>query len=237
MGDFAHALADFNQAIRLKPQEPQIYDERGELRSVNNDDAGAMTDFNEAIQLDAKFAAAYNDRGNTYFDDGKIDKALADYGSAIKWEPDYANPYSNRGRIELFHTNRPADAATDLATAIRLDPGDIYSVLWLHIARTRSGTPDHDELAANAAKLSTAKDAQSWPRPLIDIFLGQATPEAARQAAGDADQKCEANFYIGLFDLEKNARDDAKKLIGTAASTCPADMLEKAAATAELARL
>jgi lipoprotein NlpI len=178
-------------------------------------------------------ATAFNERGNGYFALGQIYKALADYGAAIGLAPDYSDPYTNRGRVELFHTNRPADAEKDLAEGVRLDPKDVYAVLWLHIARARNGAQDHDELTANAAKLGPGP----WPRPLLDLFLDQATPESVRRAAGDADQTCEANFYLGVFDLEKSARGDAKKLIAAAAQICPADMLEKAAAKAELARL
>jgi hypothetical protein len=43
--------------------------------------------------------------------------------------------------------------------------------------------------------------------------------------------------YLGMFHLEKKARDDARKFIAAAAANCPADMPEKPAAEAELARL
>lgn len=232
-GDNAKALADFTQAIRFKPQDPDNYDERGVVRSAGDDDNGAIADFTKAIELDPKMASAFNHRGNSYFALGRIGAALADYDAAIRVQPDFSDPYTNRGRIELFHRNRPADAAKDLANGVRLDPDDIYGVIWLHIARARNGTADRDELAANAAKLGPG----SWPRPLLALFLGQTTPDAARHAAGDADENCEADFYLGMFELEKNARDDAKKLIAAAARTCSTDMLEKSAAAAELARL
>ncbi len=232
-GDNSKALTDFTQAIRFKPQEADLYDERGVTRSASDDDRGAVADFTKAIELDPKLASAFNHRGNSYFALGKTDAALADYDTAIRLQPDFSDPYTSRGRIELFHRNRPAEAANDLANGVRLDPNDIYAVLWLHIARTRTGAADGDELAANAAKLGPG----SWPRPLLDLILGQTTPEAVRRAASDADENCEADFYLGLFDLEKNARDNGKKLIATAAQKCSTDMLEKSAASAELARL
>lgn len=231
--DNAKALTDFTQAIRFKPQEAGLYDERGVIRSMGDDDSGAVADFTKAIELDPKLAAAFNHRGNSYFALGKTDAALADYDSAIRIDPDFSDPYTNRGRIELFHRNRPADAAKDLANGVQLDPKDIYAVIWLHIARAGTATADHDELAANAAKLAPG----SWPRPLVDLLLGQTTPETVRHSASNADENCETDFYLGMFALEKNARDDAKKLIATAARECSADMLEKSAASAELARL
>jgi tetratricopeptide (TPR) repeat protein len=232
-GDNAKALADFNHAVRFKPQEADIYDERGVIRSMGDDDNGAVADFTKALELNPKMASALNHRGNSYFALGKIDAALTDYDAAIRLEPNFSDPYINRGRIELFHRNRPADAARDLATGVRLDPKDIYGTLWLHIARARSGSADHEELAANAEKLGPGP----WPRPLLDLLLSRTTAEAVRHAARGADEDCEADFYLGMFDLEKNARDEGKTLIAAAAKECSADMLEKFAATAELARL
>lgn len=231
-GDFAAARADFDKAIELKPQDADLYENRAEFRSALDDNRGAITDYDKALALDPSSAPALNGRGNSYFALGQTDKALADFDSAIKIDPDYGNPYTNRGRIALFHGNRPADAAKDLATAVRLNPDDDYAVLWLHIARVRAGVQDHHELAANAAKL----DASEWPHPLVALFLGETDPAAVRRAAQGAAQNCEADFYLGMFELEKNGRDEAKKLISSAASGCPGDMLEKAAAAAELAR-
>jgi tetratricopeptide (TPR) repeat protein len=239
-GDYPKALADFGDAIRFKPKESAIYLERGDLRSAHDDNAGAIADYNAAIELDPSAALAYNNRGNRYFAIGEFDKAIADFDSAIRLAPTLPDPIISRGRIALFHGGRPAAAAADLASGLRLAPNDIYAAIWLHIARSRSNTQDHKELAANAARLG----AGPWPRPVLDLFLGAATPDTVRRAASNArddgtrqEQLCEADFYLGIFNLEKNARDAARKLIAAAAENCPADMLEKPAAKAEVARL
>jgi lipoprotein NlpI len=239
-GDYPKALADFGAAIRIKPKEPAIYVDRGDLRSAHHDNAGAIADYTAAIELDPNVAPVYNNRGNSYFAIGEVDKAIADFDRAIRLAPTFPDPVISRGRIALFHGGRSAAAAADLASGVRLAPADIYAAIWLHIARSRSNTPDHEELAANAARLGPG----SWPRPVLDLFLGTATPDALRRAASNAkddstrqEQLCEADFYLGMFNLERKARDDARKLIAAAAESCPADMLEKPAAKAELARL
>lgn len=239
-GDRQQALADFGQAVRFKPNDPEVYVERGNVRSEANDNAGAIADYTKAIELDPKVPLGYNQRANGYFAAGDIDKALADYDRAIRLAPTYPDPVTSRGRIELFHTNRAAAAAADLATGVRLDPKDIYAAIWLHIAHSRAGTPDHEELAANAERL----DAGDWPWPIVQLFLGATTADKLLGAAAATDnrqtqqeQLCEANFYLGMFRLEKKAPDEAKKLIAIAADKCPAAMLEKSAAKAELARL
>ena len=239
-GDLKQALADFDAAIRFKPKEPEIFVDRARTREALKDIPGAIADLGTAIELDPKVPLPYNQRGNVHFDGGEIDQAIADYDQAIRLAPTYPDPVTSRGRIELFHRNNPAAAANDLATGVRLDPKDVYAAIWLHIARSRAGTQDHAEFAANAEKLGAGE----WPWPVVQLFLGSATPDAVLSAAKTADkeqtrqeQLCEANFYLGMFRLEKKAPDEAKTFIAADADKCPADMLEKSAAKAELARL
>jgi tetratricopeptide (TPR) repeat protein len=238
-GDYDNALADFGEAIRFKPKEAEIYAERGDLRAAHGDNARAIADYTAAIKLNADTAPFYNNRGNSYFAIGETGKATADFDIAIRLDPGFADPVISRGRIALFHDGRPAAAAEDLASGVHLAPKYANAALWLHIARSRSGTPDREELAANVEKVGPG----TWPRPLLDLFLGTATPDSVRRAASDAkdsgtqqEQNCEADFYIGMFKLEKTARDEAREFLTAAADKCPADMLEKAAAMAELAR-
>src|SRR5262245_40252808 len=238
-GDTPKTLADFAEAIRLKPKEPEIYTDRGNLRSAHDDNAGAIADYTMAIKLDPNVPLPYNNRGNSHFSIGEIDKAMADFDSAIRLAPSFPDPVISRGRIALFHGGGPAAAMEDLANGVRLAPKDIYAAIWLHIARSRTGTEDRQELATNAERLGPGP----WPRPVLDLFLGNAAPDAVRRAATEAkdertrrEQLCEADFYLGMFHLEKKAGDDARKFIAAAADNCPADMLEKPAAKAELAR-
>jgi lipoprotein NlpI len=239
-GDVDKGLADFTEALRYKPNDPDLHYEHGRALAGRGDSAAAMSELTAAIELNPKDATYYDTRGDGYFDTGQIDKAIADYDSAAKLAPDYPDPFTSRGRIELFHMNRPDIAARDLATGVRLDPQDVYAAIWLHIARNRSGNDDRKELAANSVRLGSGP----WPRPVLDLFLSKGSPDTVLEAANRADddrtrqeQVCEANFYAGIFDIEKNARDDARKLLTAAVGHCPADMLEKPAATAELGRL
>jgi lipoprotein NlpI len=237
--DLDAALTDLDAAIRLKPDYANAYWNRARVYDSKGDYHKALADFGEVIRLKPDDAELYVDRGNLRSAHDDEAGATADYDTAIRLAPTSAEPLINRGRIALFHGGRSAAAAEDLAKGAHLAPDNIYAALWLHIARSRNGTPDGEELAANAAKIG--RDA--WPRPLLDLFLGAATPDAVRRAADDAkesgtrqEQICEADFYIGMFNLEKAARDEAKKSITTAADNCPVDVLEKAFAKAELAR-
>jgi tetratricopeptide (TPR) repeat protein len=81
-GKFDQALKDFNDAIKLKPNDATLYDYRGIAYRCKNMNEKAIQDFNKAMQLDPKFARPYRDRAMVYFDRGDFDKSLADLQKA-----------------------------------------------------------------------------------------------------------------------------------------------------------
>jgi hypothetical protein len=62
---------------------------------------------------------------------------------------------------------------------------------------TGAGTPIVEQLKINAKKVTT----KSWPRPVLDLYLGHTTPEAVLAAATDDDKRCQAQYYIGEWHL------------------------------------
>ena len=75
---------DFNEAIRLNPNDAEAYNGRGVVRYDQGDVEGAIADFNKAIRLNPSYAEAYNNRGNARFDQGDIQGAVADYNEAMR---------------------------------------------------------------------------------------------------------------------------------------------------------
>jgi tetratricopeptide (TPR) repeat protein len=57
--DIIGAIADFTQAIKLKPDYVEAYYLRGGLLQSTDNKAGALADYNQAIKLNPKFADAY----------------------------------------------------------------------------------------------------------------------------------------------------------------------------------
>ncbi len=62
-GDLDGALKDYTEAIRLKPDLAEAYNNRGVARAAKGDPDGALKDCTEAIRLKPDYAGAYNNRG------------------------------------------------------------------------------------------------------------------------------------------------------------------------------
>lgn len=77
------AIADFDQAIRLKPNYIDAYYSRGNIRYVLGDNKGAIADFDQAIKLNPYLAYAYNNRGNARSALGEKQGAIADLQKAV----------------------------------------------------------------------------------------------------------------------------------------------------------
>ncbi len=61
-GDWKHALADFTQAIKLKPDNAEDYNARGLAEYAGRDLKGAIADYTKAIELKADYVEPYANR-------------------------------------------------------------------------------------------------------------------------------------------------------------------------------
>jgi len=120
-GDYRSAIADYDQAIQLKPDYADAYYNRGIAKSDLGDYQGAIIDYNQVIQLKPDYADAYYNRGNTKDDLGDKQGAIADYNQAIKIEPDFVYAYFVRG-IAKKNLEDYQGAIADYTQAIKLKP-------------------------------------------------------------------------------------------------------------------
>ncbi|MGK7900211.1 MAG: tetratricopeptide repeat-containing serine protease family protein [Hormoscilla sp.] len=121
LGDNSGAIADYNKAIEIQPDDASAYVNRGVVRSDLGDNEGAIADYNKAIEIKPDYAVAYVNRGNVRSDLGDNNGALADYNKAIEIKPDDAVAYVNRGNVrsDLGDNN---GALADFNKAIEIQP-------------------------------------------------------------------------------------------------------------------
>jgi tetratricopeptide (TPR) repeat protein len=137
-GDLDGAIADFNRAIELNPNDDAPYYNRAQARRLKKDTAGAIADYTRAIELGCKNPAAYNNRGNARSENNDPDGAIADYTRAIELKPDYARAYYNRA-VTKKAKGDTSGAAADFKHAQELDP---------KLAREESGADSSSNPAA-----------------------------------------------------------------------------------------
>ena len=54
LGDYAGAIDDYTQVIRLKPDDADAYIKRGDTKRQLKDYAGAIEDYNQAIKTETQ---------------------------------------------------------------------------------------------------------------------------------------------------------------------------------------
>lgn len=118
--DTEEKLRCYGEAIRLKPDFAEAYNNRGIARGLNGDTEGEFRDLDEAIRLQPDFVTAYCNRGlaRQWTD---TDGAFRDLDEAIRLQPDLAEAFKNRGIVRRSSGDL-AGAMEDYHEAIRLRP-------------------------------------------------------------------------------------------------------------------
>ena len=100
LGDYKGAIADYDSAIRLKPDYAGAYNNRGIAKDNLGQHFAAIADYDSAIRLKPDSANAYYNRGIAKRKLGQHFAAIADYDIAIRLKPDSADAYNNRGNAK-----------------------------------------------------------------------------------------------------------------------------------------
>ena len=88
--DYQGALADYNKACEIEPNNKLAKNDRGSLYVLMKDYQSAINDFTDAILLDSEFAAPYFNRALAYLMVNKTNEACADLQKAIQFNIDNA---------------------------------------------------------------------------------------------------------------------------------------------------
>ncbi|MFZ1108811.1 MAG: tetratricopeptide repeat protein [Rhodomicrobium sp.] len=119
--DDDRAIADFNQAIRLVPEDALAYSNRGFANRKKGDYDRAVADYNRAMKLAPKNASPYYRRAFLYSERGDDERAVADFDQANRLVLE--NACYNGGLISE-EAGRRKDAIADYRCALAKDPND-----------------------------------------------------------------------------------------------------------------
>lgn len=115
-GNLQGALADYNRAIELKSDAPDMYINRGLVKDRLGDLQGAINDFTLAIRLNDRYEKPWFCRANVLTKQGKLTQAVDDYTVAISNYPSYGAAYYNRA-VALQAAGKHAEACSDVRMA------------------------------------------------------------------------------------------------------------------------
>jgi tetratricopeptide (TPR) repeat protein len=207
LGDNQGAIADYSQAIQIKPDDADAYLNRGVAKCKLGDNQGAITDYNQAIQIKPDFAKTYNNRGNAKSNLGDKQGAIADYNQAIQLKPDYANAYYNRG-LAKSNLGDNQGAIADYNQAIQIKPD--YALAYYNRGNAKSNLGDKQGAIADYTQAVQFKpdDADAYyNRGLAKSNLGD-----KQGAIADYNQAAQLYSQQGNMEMYLKALDNIKKL-------------------------
>lgn len=115
------ALADFDQAIKLRNHEPVLYANRGDAYSGKHDFDKALADYDHALALAPGFTEAYIHRGLVYLWKREDDKALSNFDTAVRMGRGDANALMFRA-VGYLAIHDYTKATADFRRALDLQP-------------------------------------------------------------------------------------------------------------------
>jgi tetratricopeptide (TPR) repeat protein len=121
-------IADYDQAIKLDPDDAANYFLRGDIYFHRSDWDHALSDYDKAIKLNSHYAYALCHRASAYHYQKRDSDALEDLAKAIDADPDFDPPYRTRGM--LYNDQKKYDLALkDFDQALKLDKNDSETLL------------------------------------------------------------------------------------------------------------
>jgi tetratricopeptide (TPR) repeat protein len=127
-GDLDKALQDYNEAIRLDPENAGAYVNRALELARRGELEPAMEDYAKAITLKPQQWEAYFNRAAQLQRQGKFGDALVDLNEVARINPKFAGTHVNRGNIYV-RQGKLDEAISDYNSALQLEPNrtEVYS--------------------------------------------------------------------------------------------------------------
>jgi tetratricopeptide (TPR) repeat protein len=157
----ADAEQDYQQAVKLEPNDPRTHIALGNLYVFEHKEGDAQVEFMKVLEIDPRNAATHVALGNLYNDQGQHGLAENQYRAAVALEPDHSNYYLDLGGV-LRQEGKNAAAEDEIRTAIGLSPKDakahlaLANLLATESNRSAEANAEFDEVRALDAKLLPA---------------------------------------------------------------------------------
>ena len=132
--NWAAAVTEFNEAIKLNPQFVIAYEERAGTYGRLKKYVEAIADYSTVIANKPNDWGVYLSRGNLYSESGRDDEAIKDFDKAVQDKNDLVKTFALYGRGQVyFKKNEFSEAISDFTMAIQF-----YKVGLFYSARAEA---------------------------------------------------------------------------------------------------
>jgi len=210
-GHAEEATAQFNQALKINPNDADVYYDIGNILYREDQVDEAMTFYKKAIEINSEYAPAYNNLGNALTKKGQTDEAIVEYQKSLAIHPNGTDALNNLGNA-LTKKGRPDEAIVEYQKSIRVDPNDAVTRNNLGYCLLQKG--QMDEAMAEFQK------ALELDPTLAEVYnnIGNALAQRGRaDEAAEQFQKAlelkptyaEAHFNLGNILSQQGRLDEA----------------------------
>lgn len=233
--DRAKAIADFSRCIQLRPDLFYPYLNRASVQLAEDNFAGAVRDIETAIKLSPRNLENHRVYSQILQKQGKFAEAVKELDRVIAEKPAFP-VYAARGRLRALQGDfRGALADYDNAK----EDKPVYDRFFHYTVARRLGVPD----AVEPIRKLLPQWPEGWAKSVALYLAGQLAEKEffARAEKGSAnaisEQRCEANFYVGMTRLCDGKNEEAAEFFRQSIATGQTTFVEFQFAQAELKRM
>lgn len=132
--NFDQAIAQYRQALSLKPNFPEAHNNLGNALSAQRRLDQAIIHYEQALSLQPDFAEAHNNLGNALMALRELDRAVVHYKRALSVKPDFAEAHNSLGNA-LMAQRQLDQAVIHFERALSLKPEHVEAQNNLGVVR------------------------------------------------------------------------------------------------------
>jgi lipoprotein NlpI len=209
--DYAKAIKDYEQVIKISPEFAKGWNNLGITYRALGDLDEAYLKLDQAHRLDPNSARILMNRGRVYVARNDQLMARADFDKSVELDTADAAAWIDLGMFQYL-MEEYQDARGSFITALTHEPGNPYAAVWRYLAH--SSLDLKEDARVQLQSYAQGREVWDlWPMPIVQLFLGQITPEQLLQEAEKTDgeqrlreRRAEAHFYIAQhFRLQQDS--------------------------------
>jgi len=159
--DLEAAIDSFKQALKIKPDYAEAFNNMGTALNDNGDLDAAVGSYQKALKIKPAHAEAFKNMGDALNDKGDLEAAIGSYKEAINIKSNFVEAYYNMG--EAHHKNGDLMLAIDSfkqALKIKPDSSGAWNNLIFPLQAMKLQTPDIEELLSRINPKASSKHVQ-----------------------------------------------------------------------------